>query len=101
MSNIKKNTLKLGALFLLSSFIFSGCAAVNSAKLQKQCSSGLAIANAELSKAKVDGFSSTVSWTKAAALLGAAKIQQQFDKFPNCINKVARARYYIKRSKQK
>ena len=101
MSNIKKNILKLGILLFLSSFIFSGCAAVHSARLQEQCSSGLAIANAELNKAKVQGFSSTVAWTKAAALLGAATIQQEFNKFPNCINKVARARYHIKRSKRK
>lgn len=92
---------KLGILLFLSSFIFSGCSAIHSAKLQEQCSSGLAIANAELNKAKVQGFSSTVAWTKAAALLAAATIQQEFNKFPNCINKVARARYHIKRSKRK
>jgi len=101
MSNIKKSMFKLGILLFLSSFIFSGCSAIHSAKLQEQCSSGLAIANAELNKAKVQGFSSTVAWTKAAALLAAATIQQEFNKFPNCINKVARARYHIKRSKRK
>ena len=101
MSNIQKNILKLAILLCISIFIFSGCAAVHNERLREQCSSGLAIANAELSKAKVQGFGGTVAWTKAAALLGAAKIQQQFDKFPNCINKVARARYHIKRSKQK
>jgi len=101
MSTSSKAILKLSLLIGITSFIFSGCAAVHNVRLENQCSSGLKTANAELEKAKLDGFSSRVSWTKAAALLTAASIQQQFDKFPNCINKVARARYYIKRSQQK
>lgn len=101
MSKIAKTILKISITIAFTSIFFSGCAAVHSAKLANQCRTGLATANAELEKAKVDGFSSTVSWTKAAALLTAAKIQQQFDKFPNCVNKVARARYYIRRSQEK
>ena len=100
MSISPKSILKLTLLIGLSSFIFSGCATVHNERLASQCSSGLATANAELEQAKVKGFSSTVAWTKAAALLAAAKIQQQFDKYPNCINKVARARYYIRRSQE-
>lgn len=94
-----KSTLKFGVLIFVASFIFSGCAAVHSVRLANQCSSDLAVANAELEKTKVDGFGSTVAWTKAATLLTAAKIQQQFDKFPNCINKAARARHYIKQAR--
>ena len=101
MSYITKSKLKSAIFILFASFIFSGCAAVHSARLASQCNSDLAAANAELDKAKVDGFASTVAWTKAATLLAAAKIQQQFDKFPNCINKAARAHYYIKQSKIK
>lgn len=101
MSHIQKNILKVIVLIFVTGFIFSGCAAVQNIRLENKCSSGLKTANAELSSAKVDGFSSTVAWTKAATLLAAAKIQQQFDKFPNCVNKVTRARYYIKRSRKK
>jgi len=101
MPNILKPLIKITLITALAGIFFSGCAAVHSAKLASQCRSGLATANAELEQAKLDGFSSRLAWTKAATLLTAAKIQQQFDKFPNCINKVARARYYIKRSQEK
>lgn len=100
LSNITKSKLKFLILIAVGSVVFSGCAAVHSARLASQCDSDLARANAELEETKVQGFGSTVAWTKAATLLTAAKIQQQFDKFPNCINKAARARHYIRRSKQ-
>ncbi|OBS08607.1 hypothetical protein [Acidihalobacter prosperus] len=60
-----------------------------------ECASGLRTAYAELEQARAHGFQGTVEWTKAAGLLTAAKVQQQFGKYPNCINKVQRARYYI------
>ena len=68
--------------------------------LARQCEQGLAQANKELDFAKADGFSGTVEWAKAASLLSAAAIQKQFEKYPNCIEKVDRARYYIRASKQ-
>jgi hypothetical protein len=41
-----------------------------------------------------------VDWTKAASLLSAASIQQEFGKYPNCVDKVRRARYYIEQSQK-
>jgi len=67
-------------------------------QLATQCQRGLDAAFHELDQAKGNGFGGTVSWTKAATLLSAARVQQQFDKFPNCVNKVERARFYIKES---
>lgn len=61
----------------------------------RECASGLSTAYAELDRARAHGFDGTVEWTKAAGLLTAAKIQQQFGKYPNCIDKVRRARFYI------
>ncbi len=101
MSISRKAILKLGMLIFLAGFIFTGCTTVPNIRLANQCRAGLASANAQLEKAKLNGFSSRVEWTKAAALLAAAKIQQQFNKYPNCVNKVARARYYIRRSQEK
>jgi len=49
--------------------------------------------------AKAKGFDGTVEYTKAASLLGAAKIQFEFGKYPNCIDKVQRARAYIAKSR--
>ena len=58
------------------------------------------MAHVELHFAKAKGFSGTVDWTKAASLLSAASIQQEFGKYPNCVDKVRRARYYIEQSQK-
>lgn len=68
--------------------------------LEAQCRSGLHTAYDELSFAKANGFGGTVDYTKAAALLSAAKIQQQFDEYDNCVEKVETARRYIRESWQ-
>ena len=68
-------------------------------ELAKQCERGLKVAFEELDFAKANGFSGTVDWTKAASLLSAASIQQEFGKYPNCVDKVRRARYYIAQSR--
>lgn len=69
-------------------------------ELAEQCDQGLKAAYAELDWAKAKGLSGTVDWTKAASLLSAASVQQEFRKYPNCIDKVSRARYYIKQSQK-
>jgi hypothetical protein len=68
--------------------------------LASQCESGLKAAYEELNFAKANGFGGTVDWTKAASLLSAASIQQEFGKYPNCVDKVKRARYYIGQSQK-
>ncbi len=69
-------------------------------ELAEQCTNGLKVAYQELDLAKAKGLSGTVNWTKAASLLTAASIQQEFGKYPNCVDKVRRARYYIKQGQQ-
>jgi len=49
----------------------------------------------ELGTAEADGLSSSVTWSKAASLLGAAKIQQQFEEYQNCVLKARKARKYL------
>ncbi|MCU7940631.1 MAG: hypothetical protein KZQ64_07270 [gamma proteobacterium symbiont of Bathyaustriella thionipta] len=78
----------------------SGCAGNPNSSLANQCDTGLNMAYKELDYAKSNGFDGTVEYTKAASLLGAAKIQSEFGKYPNCIDKVNRARAYIKKSQQ-
>ncbi len=75
-----------------------GCAGQTNPGMERQCAQGLDIAYRELDFAKAKGFGGTVDWAKAATLLAAAKTQQQFEKYPNCVEKVKRARFYIKRS---
>ena len=80
-------------------FLLASCAGTPpKPQLASQCHQGLNAGFDELDRAKANGFSQTVSWAKAATLLSTAKIQQQFDKFPNCINKIKRARFYLQAS---
>ena len=88
--------ISLSLLFLV--FLITGCVTNPSSRLARQCQDGLKIANKELDFAKAKGFSGTVEYSKAATLLTGAAIQYEFGKYPNCINKVERARRFIKNS---
>lgn len=90
---------RLAPIAFVSAFLL-GCSGNTDSSLARQCSSGLDAAYGELSLAETQGFGGTVAWTKAASLLTAAKVQQGFEKYPNCIEKVTRARKYIAQSKQ-
>lgn len=87
-------------ILLIFTLVLSACAGNPNSGAANQCRSGLSTAYKELDFARAEGFSGTVAYTKAASLLGAAKIQEEFEKYPNCINKVQRAREYIKRSRR-
>jgi len=49
-----------------------------------------------LNQAEADGFGGALAWSKAASLLGAAKIQQQFAEYQNCVLKAQKARQYLR-----
>jgi hypothetical protein len=80
--------------------VTAGCAGNPNSSLAMQCEHGLEVAYKELDLAKTKGFDGTVEYSKAAGLLGAAKIQSEFGKYPNCIDKVQRARAYIAKSRR-
>lgn len=84
---------------LVVAVVLAACSGNPNSGAAQQCSSGLDAAYDELSIAESEGFSGTVDYTKAASLLAAAKVQYEFEKYPNCIEKVNRARAYIKSSK--
>ena len=48
-----------------------------------------------MTRAEADGFSGALTWSKAAGLLSAAKIQEQFEEYQNCVLKVQKARRYL------
>ncbi|KAF1053071.1 MAG: hypothetical protein GAK43_01595 [Stenotrophomonas maltophilia] len=75
----------------------AGCSAktVN----RHSCGDELAAAWHELDLAKAEGFTGTVSYSKALALLTAAKAQQQVEAYDGCLEKTEKARYYIKESR--
>ena len=66
------------------------------ASLAPACSGGLSQAEAELNDAKARGVGGAVRWTKAASLIGAARVQETFEEYQNCVVKVREARAYIR-----
>ncbi len=86
------------ASLVLIPVLLAACSGNPDSAMAHQCSNGLDTAYEELTTAEAQGFGGTVEWTKAAGLLTAAKVQYEFEKYPNCIDKVGRARAYIKRA---
>ncbi|MEM7169021.1 MAG: hypothetical protein AAF530_02555 [Pseudomonadota bacterium] len=96
-----KKTFLVPFIIIGAMFGVGACSGNPSGALAKECSGGLSTAYSELEAAKVNGFGGTVNITKAGSLLAAAKIQYEFEKYPNCIDKVNRARVYIKEAQAK
>ena len=94
-----KNLCWRQAGFSLFLFSLVACEGNPSSAVAQQCSDGLSQAYNELDISKADGFDGTVNYTKAASLLTAAKVQEEFGHYPNCIEKVMRARAFIAKSK--
>jgi len=91
---------RIAAIIAIASIVAACAGAPKDIALARQCESGLKTAYQELDFARANGFGGTVDWTKAASLLSAASVQQEFGKYPNCVDKVRRARYYIGQSKK-
>lgn len=69
--------------------------------LGPSCASGLSTATKELKAAKAAGFSDSLEWSKAASLISAAKIQEQFGEYQNCVQKTRDARRFISKIPRK
>lgn len=65
-----------------------------------ECEHLLKQAEHAMADAKARGLGGAVEITKAAGLITAARIQQQFKKYPNCIDKAHRAIKFIHRAQQ-
>jgi len=98
----KANRLKTIAAttgMLSLGLLLAACSGNKSLAEASACKNGLSQAYSEFERAEADGFGGAVDMTKAGSLLSAAKIQEQFEKYPNCIDKVERARYYITKAR--
>jgi hypothetical protein len=94
-----KSTFWRIKVILPAILMVAACAGNPGGATAQRCSTGLDTAFRELDLAKAEGFGGTVDWAKAASLLAAAKVQSEFEHYPNCIEKVDRARVYIRQSK--
>jgi hypothetical protein len=62
------------------------------------CARTVGVAYRELEEAHAKGFAGAVAMVQASTLLTGAKIQQEFGKYPNCVDKAKRARFHIRRA---
>jgi hypothetical protein len=81
---------------ILPLLLLAACSGKVGTREAAECDAGLRIAQKEMEAAKVSGFGGGVEITKAAGLLSAAAVQKTFEKYPNCIDKVQRARAFIR-----
>lgn len=90
---LKQTVSIVVAVLLLGTF--ASCTSNRDSSMSLHCSSGLDAAYKEMEAAEAKGFSGAVGLTKAASLLTAAKVQYEFKRYPNCVDKVRRARIHI------
>jgi hypothetical protein len=84
-------------VFPVIASVLTGCAGDPADRgLGPSCADGLGAASSELGKAKAAGFADSVNWGKAASLISAAKIQQQFSEYQNCVVKTREARRLLR-----
>jgi hypothetical protein len=87
--------LKIPVIVLL--ITLSGCMEAGDYGKGPACASGLASAESALMSAKADSVGTTFDWAKAAALIFAARTQQQFNEYENCLIKARNARRIVSR----
>lgn len=91
MTNLKFRSHPVVALLLLAS-LAAGCMEASDRGLGPSCQAELQTAEAELSHAKANSIGKAFHWTRAGALIAAARTQQQFSEYENCVIKARDAR---------
>lgn len=91
-----KPALSFTVLIISFFLLLSACSGRVGTPIGQECVEGMRMANQELEDAKVKGFSGSIQWIKAAGLLTDASVHQQFERYDRCVDKVRRARIYIK-----
>nr|WP_202944195.1 hypothetical protein [Cellvibrio japonicus] len=76
----------------------AGCA--GKTQFREACAQEVDAAWSELSIAEAEGFSGTVSYTKALSLITGARTMQTVENFDNCFNQAKQARFYIRESRK-
>lgn len=85
-------------ILLLLGTSLSACA--GKTQFRSACDQEIEAAWSELSIAKADGFSGTVSYTKALGLITTARTMQTVENFDACYNQAKDARFYIRESRK-
>lgn len=92
----------LSAAFLMALTLTLGaCTSGRDNTDEEACRLGLEAADKELSDARAKGFRGGVDIAQATSLIGAAKVQYEFKRYPNCVDKVRRARIHIRNAQNR
>lgn len=83
----------------LGAILLAGCSGKANPGQAQACRNGLDTAWSELKQAESDGFRGATDIVAASSLLTAAETQEKFGKYPNCIDKVQRARTLIRQAR--
>lgn len=91
-----------GCTAVLLALVLAACAGDAADRgLGPSCAAGISAATKELKAAKAAGFGDSIEWGKAASLISAAKIQEQFSEYQNCVQKTRDARRFISKIPRK
>lgn len=88
----------LTCTILTLALALSACA--GKTQFRSACDQEIDAAWSELSIAKADGFSGTISYTKAFGLITSARTMQTVENFDSCYNQAKDARFYIRESRK-
>jgi hypothetical protein len=76
----------------------AGCMEAADRGLGPSCQAALEAAEADLKHARANSIGKAFHWSRAAALIGAARTQQQFSEYQNCVIKANAARAILARN---
>ncbi len=91
---------KFLACFSLIAITLNLAACAGKTQFRSACDKEIEVAWSELSIAKADGFSGTISYTKAFGLITTARTKQAVENFDGCYNNAKDARFYIRESRK-
>ena len=90
--------ISLISTLLVSFLLLSACA--GKTQYRSACATEVDAAWSELSIADAEGFSGTVSYSKALGLITSARTMQTVENFDNCYRHAKDARFYIRESRK-
>ena len=76
----------------------AGCMEPSDRGLGPTCQAELVSAEADLANARANSIGKAFHWSRAGALIAAARTQQQFSEYENCVIKARNARTILKQS---
>jgi hypothetical protein len=85
-------------LALLALPLVTACAATDT--YRNSCKVEIDAAWNELDILSSDGFSGSVSYSKAFGLMTSAKTMQTVENYDNCVDQAKKARYYMNQARQ-